>query len=104
MEEKFNELLHEPSGQFSNFCRMSYSDFNFLLNAISPMISKNNTDFREAIPAKYRLAITLRYLASGDSFKSLHYLFKVSTQVISEIIPEVCRAINKVLKDEIKVK
>lgn len=58
MEEKSNELLYEPSGQFANFCRMSYSDFEFLLNAISPMISKKNTDFREAIPAKYRLAIT----------------------------------------------
>lgn len=104
MEEKFNELLHEPSGQFDNFCRMSYVDFEFLLNKISPMISKDNTSFREAIPAKYRLAITLRFLASGDSYKSLHYLFKVSTQSISIIIREVCKAINVVLRDEIKVK
>ncbi|CAH2088681.1 unnamed protein product [Euphydryas editha] len=55
------------------------------------------------IPAKIRLALTLRYLATGDSYKSLHYLFKVSTPAISQIIPEVCKAINSVLKDQIKL-
>lgn len=103
IEEKFNELLYEPFGEFDNFCRMSYSDFEFLLQKISPMISKQDTDFREAIPAKFRLAITLRFLASGDSYKSLHYLFKVSVSMISIIIREVCRALNEILKDLIKV-
>ena len=82
---------------------MSYTDFEYLLNQVAPLISKKNTDFREALPAKYRLAITLRFLASGDSYKSLHYMFKISPQAMSKIIPEVCRALNKVLQDEIKV-
>lgn len=90
-------------GRFHNFCRMSFTDFEYLLDKISPLISKQDTDFREAIPAKYRLAITLRFIASGDSYKSLHYLFKVSPQAISKIIPEVCKAINDVLRNEIKV-
>lgn len=104
IEEKFNELLYEPSGEFHNFCRMSFAVFEYLLDKISPMISKQDTDFRDSIPAKYRLAITLRFIASGDSYKSLHYLFKVSPQIISKIIPEVCKAISEVLKDEVKVK
>ncbi|KAH9631209.1 hypothetical protein HF086_005980 [Spodoptera exigua] len=58
----------------------------------------------KAIPARIRLAITLRYLATGDDYGSLHYLFKVSPQAISEIIPEVCHALCEVLKDEIKVR
>lgn len=36
MENKFNELLQEPSGEFYNFCRMSYTDFakqNFTKNS-----------------------------------------------------------------------
>ncbi|KAL4711348.1 hypothetical protein ACJJTC_019189 [Scirpophaga incertulas] len=102
IEEKFNELLYEPSGEFDNFCRMSYTDFEFLLQKISPMISKQDTDFRDAIPAKFRLAITLRFLASGDSYKSLHYLFKVSVSMISLTISEVCRALNEILKDLVK--
>ncbi|XP_050664577.1 uncharacterized protein LOC126965177 [Leptidea sinapis] len=82
---------------------MSFIDFECLLDKISPLISKQDTDFREAIPAKYRLAITLRFIASGDSYKSLHYLFKVSPQAISKIIPEVCKAINGVLRNQIKM-
>lgn len=93
----------EPSGEFQNFTRMSLEDFSYLLNKISPVVSKQDTQLRQAIPARMRLAITLRFLATGDSYKSLHYLFKVSPQIISKIIPEVCAALNETLKDEIKV-
>lgn len=104
METQFSELLYEPSGEFENFCRMSSTDFEYLLGKISEVISKQDTQFREAISPKARLAITLRFLATGDSYKSLHFLFKVSSQLISNIVPEVCAALNEVLKDEIKVK
>ncbi|CAI6355014.1 unnamed protein product [Macrosiphum euphorbiae] len=104
MENVFVELLYEPSGEFENFTRMSLSDFEYLLTLISPIISKQDTQLRDSIPAKIRLAITLRFLATGDSYKSLHFLFKVSSQIISKIVPEVCAAINQVLKNEVKVK
>lgn len=104
MENVFVELLYEPSGEFENFTRMSLSDFEYLLTLISPIISKQDTQLRDSIPAKIRLAITLRFLATGDSYKSLHFLFKVSSQIISKIVPEVCAAINEVLKNEVKVK
>ncbi|XP_045510774.1 protein ALP1-like [Colias croceus] len=96
------ELLHEPSGQFENFCRMSSSDFEYLLEKISPIIAKKDTYWRKAIPPKVRLAVTLRFLATGDTYKSLHFLFKISSQIISKIVPEVCKAIVIVLQDEVK--
>lgn len=102
MENFFNEMLSEASGEFTNFCRMSIIDFEFLLNKIELLIKKQ-TRLRIPIPPKIRLAITLRYLATGDSYRSLHYLFKVSTSAISLIVPEVCKALNTVLKDQIKV-
>lgn len=82
---------------------MSQTDFDNLLNKVLPAIAKQDTQLRKAIPAKIRLAITLRYLATGDSFESLHFLFKISPQLISKIIPEVCQALNEALKEEIKV-
>ncbi|KAF9406033.1 hypothetical protein HW555_013451 [Spodoptera exigua] len=103
MEQQLNELVAESSREFKKFTRMSKADFEYLLNKVSPLIAKQDTQLRKAVPAKIRLAITLRYLASGDDFESLHFLFKVSPQLISQIIPEVCRALNKVLKDKIKV-
>lgn len=79
MEEQFQVLIQEHSGEFQNFHRMSLDDFNYLLSKIEPFICKQNTHLREAIPAKIRLSITLRFLASADSYKSLHFLFKISS-------------------------
>lgn len=90
-------------GLFENFCRMKSTDFETLLQQIGPKISKQDTTFREAIPATERLMVTLRYLATGDSFTSLMYTFKISKQLISRIIPEVCSAIIDCLKEYVKV-
>ncbi|XP_047519014.1 uncharacterized protein LOC125058919 isoform X1 [Pieris napi] len=81
---------------------MSKGDFVFLLNKIGPKIKRNDTNMRTAISVTTRLAITLWFLATGDSFKSLMYLFRVSDASISTIIPEVCAAIIEGLKEYIK--
>lgn len=103
MEKQLSELHFEPSGEFNKFTRMSTVDFEYLLQKVSPIISKKDTQFRPAIPAKIRLAVTLRFLASGDSYESLHFLFKISPQLISEIVLEVCKALVYILRNEIKV-
>lgn len=103
MDGQLSELVAKPSGEFQKFTRMSQSDFDDLLNKVLPAIAKQDTQLRNAIPARIRLAITLRYLATGDSFESLHFLFKISPQLISKIIPEVCQALIEALKEEIKV-
>lgn len=90
-------------GSFKNFCRISDSDFEYLLNLIGPKIRRIDTRFRDAIPINERLAVTLRFLATGDSYQSLMYLFKISKQLISLIVPEVCDAIVEVLNEYIKV-
>ncbi|KAJ4428328.1 hypothetical protein ANN_24347 [Periplaneta americana] len=102
------DLLHDlrrmESGQFHNFCRISETDFEIciLLCKIGPKISKKDTGWREAIPIQERLALTLRYLATRNSYTSLMYLFKVSKQLITRIVPEVCTAIIEELGDFIK--
>jgi hypothetical protein len=83
---------------------MSPSEFQFLINLIGEKISKKDTSFRKAISVQERLAMTLRFLASGDSYVSLQYLFKVSKQAISCIVPEVCGALVEILKNYIQVR
>lgn len=90
-------------GQIRNFLRMTDSDFEWLLNLVGPKITKNDTNFRKAITPTERLLITLRFLATGDSYTSLMHLFRISKQAISKIVPEVCIAICEVLGDQIKV-
>jgi hypothetical protein len=91
------------TGQFQNFLRMSPTTFEDLLRLVGPRIFRNRTQLRAPISIQDRLAITLRFLASGDSYTSLQYTFRVSKQAISGIITEVCSAIIEELKDYIKV-
>ena len=88
---------------FSNFTRMTPSDFEELLQMVGGKISKCDTRFRETIPASIRLAVTLRFLASGESFTSLMYTFRISKQSKSRFVPEVCEAIITSLKRFVKV-
>nr|CAH7753149.1 unnamed protein product [Callosobruchus chinensis] len=93
-----NALLRDmdtmDSGHLKNFTRMTAEDFERLIIFVGPKISKMDTKFRKAIPVQDRLAMTLRFLATGDSFTSLQYLFNVSKQRISIIIEETCQRSN----------
>jgi hypothetical protein len=51
-----------------NFMRMSMTEFEYLASLISSKVEKSDTCMRQAITVKERLAITLRFLATGDSF------------------------------------
>ncbi len=88
---------------FKNFTRMSVQDFEFLINLVGPKIKKKDTHLREAIPVKIRLAITLRFLATGDSYTSLQYVFRVSKQRIGVIVIETCQALTAAIHDNIQV-
>ena len=54
-------------GLYKNFTRMSPSEFEFLIKLIGEKISKKDTAFGKAISVQKRLALTLLFLASGDS-------------------------------------
>ncbi|XP_025203752.1 protein ALP1-like [Melanaphis sacchari] len=97
------ELRNENPEDFKNILRLSDTHFDFLLNKIQFNIQKLNTTMREAIPADTKLKITLRYLATGDSFKSLEYFFRVPKSTISKFLPEVCTEIYAALAEFIEV-
>lgn len=97
------ELRNENPEDFKNILRLSDTHFDFLLNKIQFNIQKLNTTMREAIPADTKLKITLRYLATGDSFKSLEYFFRVPKSTISKCLPEVCTEIYAALAEFIEV-
>lgn len=98
-ENLVKELDLQMPALFTNFLRLSKDNFDLLLGFVSPLIERKNTIFREAISPRERLMITLRYLATGETFKSLSYMFRVSQPCISGIVPETCEAIFKSLKD-----
>nr|XP_040227706.2 putative nuclease HARBI1 [Anopheles coluzzii] len=90
-EEISDETVRELLG-------MSEEDFNYLLNEISGKISRRDTFMRKAFTAKERLIVTLRFLATGESFMALASLYDISASSIRTIIPEVCECLIKSLK------
>jgi hypothetical protein len=74
-----------------------------LICLVGPAVQKKNTNFRYAIGVTELLATTLRFLATGDSYDSMLYLFKVSTQSISLIIPQVCEALINAMDAYVKI-
>lgn len=94
----------ETDDEFRKFFRMSPQQFDILHEKVAPIITKKDTNFRKAISSEIRLTITLRYLASGDSYRSLMLLFRVPHNTISRIVSETCQAIHSVLVGYLKVR
>lgn len=87
------ELETKEPTDFKNYLRMDSGTFYHLLRLVEPRIKNNETRMREAVSAKERLAVTLRYLATGDSFEDLKFSTAISLQLIGLIVPETCKAI-----------
>ncbi|XP_059923651.1 uncharacterized protein LOC132469674 [Gadus macrocephalus] len=87
------ELRLGDGDAFKNFFRLPKLMFDSVLSVVGPKIARQDTTYRQAISPAERLAICLRYLATGDSYKSLGYSFRVGVSTISRIVPEVANAI-----------
>jgi hypothetical protein len=70
-------LSMEDGSGFRNFTRMTASHFELLVTIIGPKVSRQH-ELQKSITVHERLAVTLRFLATGDSYQSLMYLFKIS--------------------------
>jgi len=95
------ELRVEDVRSFRNFLRMDPAMFQELLQRLIPRITKQDTWYRKSLEPGLKLAITLRYLASGDNYHSLMYGFRVPHNTISKFIPEVCEAIIQEFAEDV---
>lgn len=97
------ELATEDIQEYQVCLRMTPVDFEKLLELVTPKIKREDTLMRDAILPRVKLEVTLNFLATGNSYRSLSHFFRVSTPAISKFIPEVCDAIVEVLGDLIRV-
>lgn len=104
MYEKLMKHLRDgDTKSFRNFVRLGPEMFNEMVQELTPRIEKRRTPYREPLSTGLKLAVTLRYLATGDAYRSLSYGFRVAANTLVTVIPEVCQAIfdhyhDKVMK------
>lgn len=86
------------SVSFCRYIRMSPERFDHLLSLVSPCLANRSNRAREVISHAERLAVTLRYLATGDSQQSQSFNFRLGRATVSNMVKEVCQAIWIALK------
>ncbi|XDV18757.1 hypothetical protein PO909_024389 [Leuciscus waleckii] len=75
---------------------MTAEELNILLGMVGPLITKQHTQMRWAISPRERIAVTMRFLATGEMFSSLSFQYRVGVSTISEMVMETRAALYKV--------
>ena len=84
--------LAHPARHLQYF-RLPKEGFDLLLSMIEERIKRQRTVFREPVSAGERLAVTLRYLASGMEFSALAPTYRLAEPTCRAIVYDTCRAI-----------
>ena len=88
------ELRMEHTAEFKEMLMMEYDTFLNLFSLIKPFISPQESYHGvDTIKAKERLTLTLRFLATGKTYRSLGFQFRISYSAISYIVMSVCDAL-----------
>ncbi|KAL4091307.1 hypothetical protein QTP88_026010 [Uroleucon formosanum] len=84
--------------KFREFFRVNREQFNLIFSLVKDDLTKELT-MRVAVPISpdEKLAITLRFLVTGESFRSLSYSFRISYSYISVIVKETLAALKQML-------
>lgn len=98
------ELRLNDKDAYRRYLRMDEKSFLIVLGYIRSAIEKKDTVLRNCISPEETLAAVLRFLATGESYRSLEFQSKLSLSFLSETVPKVCQIIYDNMKaDYLKV-
>ena len=93
----FYTIFQEDAEGFRGYIRLNTTSFENLFELLAPCLLKKDTVMRECIKPEEMCCVALRYFASGESFHSLEYQFRIIRKLISYIVEQVAAAIIKIL-------
>ncbi|CAN7974563.1 unnamed protein product [Ixodes persulcatus] len=79
--------------EYRRYMRMDLDTFNELADGIREHVTRQDTLMRPAITVEEQLDVTLRFLATGESFTSLHYQYRMGVSTVREKVMNVCSAL-----------
>ena len=92
--------LDDPMA-YRDFIRMPPKLFQVLGQRLTPDLQRERTWMREPLSLGPKMAVTVRHLASRDSYSTLQYTFRVARSTINKFVPEVCDTIIRPYQDEL---
>ncbi|CAH2003195.1 unnamed protein product [Acanthoscelides obtectus] len=91
--------LKKDDKRFFQYMRMSQDTFNYILEKVGNRLTKNWCNLhKQPILPEERLVITLRYLATGSSFKQIGFSFRLGASTVGQIVQETVCIIWDVLQ------
>ena len=81
------------------YLRMSKETFDYIVSLVAPILARRGyySRLRPEISTAERLALTLRYRATGNSQTSLAFSFRMGKSTVCGILRETCNAIWQAL-------
>ena len=89
---------------FLKYFRMSPTTYEKLLSFVATDLTKETTRMREPICPGQRVAITLKYLTTGNAHTTIAASYRVSPTTVGRIIHETCSAIWNRLSEQNYIK
>lgn len=86
---------------FRNYLRMDPNLFHEINSRIEHRLLKGATNANTPLEPGFKLAATLRFLATGQNYGHVGYDFRVSLSAVCRFIPLVCDAIVQEYQDEV---
>ncbi|XP_076238644.1 uncharacterized protein LOC143181873, partial [Calliopsis andreniformis] len=94
------KMLKDDQLKFYEYFRMTQNTFEILISKVGESLKKQDTPWRLSITPRERLAVCLRFLATGDSFKSISFSYRLGHSTVQTIVNETCRVIVSKLMAE----
>ena len=94
------EMRLSDQGSFYKYFRMTPDRFDELLSIVGPVITRQHTNFRSPISPGERLAVTLRFLATGDSMQTIAFSYRLGHSTVCNIIEDTCDGLWSTLAPE----
>ena len=86
-------LGKEDEAAFRRLTRITPDLWHYILGRVHGRLIKKDTQMRLALEPGLMLAITLRYLVTGETFRSLAFGYRVSHSAVVQFLPLVCKAL-----------
>ena len=80
--------------------KLSSENFEEIFQLIKDDVRIQNTKMRESIPPRLKIAAAIRFLSTGESYKSFQFLVRIHNSTLSLFVPEACQAIFNRLKEK----
>ncbi|KAJ8883780.1 hypothetical protein PR048_015634 [Dryococelus australis] len=84
--------------QFSNYFRANRDQFSEVNQLLKYVIRSEGCNAQRAVERGEKLAVFLRYLATGNSYKSISYSYRMNDRMVLNIVNEISTAIWKVIQ------